>query len=191
MRKSTYCDRCRVEIESQAVEFLRITGLLAWILSHPIRGYFCRRCTGILFCKAAATNLTLGLLWWLGPFAGPLLTFANIFPLLSSLRLPRKRGDERTPELDDQVMQRVWELLPMLSDDMERETGDLHESAAKFAPTKGLRAAQVIHAVRLLVEQSAPGEPEGRRGFEVILRNLRPPSEADCSITTRIHDHES
>ena len=77
MRRSTYCDRCHLEIDSRPVEFLQSMGLLAWVSFHPIRGYYCRRCTGILFWKVAATNLTLGLLWWLGAFAGPLLTFAN------------------------------------------------------------------------------------------------------------------
>ena len=183
MRRSTYCDRCRLEIDSRPVEFLQSMGLLAWGSFRPIRGYYCRRCTAILFWKAAATNLTLGLLWWLGAFAGPLLTFANIFPLLGSLRLPRRRGDERAPNVDEEVMQSVWKLLPMLSDDMERETGDLHESAAKFAPSHGLRASQIIHAVGILVEQSAPPEPGGRRGFEVILKDLRPSagSVADSS----------
>jgi len=168
MRRSTYCDRCRREVESAAVEITESVGLLFAVSFRTNRGYFCRECTRAVFWRAAGVNLTAGLLWPLGLVAGPLLTLSSWFSLLDSKRLAPV-GSAQQPEIDEAIARAVEALIPRLAEHIEMQTGDLHESAGALAASAGLRPAQVIHATRSMAEAASP--PAEGRGFEVILRN--------------------
>ena len=150
-------------------EIVSSVGMFLIAEFRTTRGYFCRRCLPVLFVKATAMNFTVGLLWALGLFSAPLLTLMNLFPLVFSFGIARGEAGASSPEIDDAILARIRNLVPRLSGDIERETGDFHESAAKLAPEAGLRPAQVIHALRLMGEAALP--PPGGRGFEVILEH--------------------
>jgi hypothetical protein len=105
-----------------------------------------------LFWKAAATNMSLGLFWLLGPLCGPLYTLGNILPILSARKLPFPTDEDRQPKLEEDALNAVYAIAPSVLEDVERDTGNVHESVAKYATLMGLRPAQMIHAFRMMAD---------------------------------------
>jgi hypothetical protein len=170
MRTSTYCDCCRREVASVATEMFSSVGLLAAVQFRARRGYFCRDCVKSFFWRTTAQNLTLGLLRIFGPLAGPVLVLANVFPFIGSLRVAKPAADAQSPLVDEAVMSRAAQIASAVVEDIERESGNLHESAVRFADKAGLSPAQLIRALHIMVQAQEP--PVGGPGFEVLVNHL-------------------
>ncbi|HEY8750330.1 MAG TPA: hypothetical protein VIM11_20265 [Tepidisphaeraceae bacterium] len=73
-------------------------------------------------------------------------------PILSARKLPFPTDEDRQPKLEEDALNAVYAIAPSVLEDVERDTGNVHESVAKYATLMGLRPAQMIHAFRMMAD---------------------------------------